>query len=74
MKHFCLPLLSLLFLLGATALILAQAPATPAASTTAASPKKPSWDENFEGAVHDAKNIAGFIAAIEEFRVGLFGI
>ena len=62
MKPFCSPLLSLLFLLGATALILAQAPAPPAASAIAASAKIPKWDEKFEGVVHDANNIAGFVA------------
>ena len=62
MKHSCSPLLSLPFLFGATALILAQAPAALAASTTAASAKKLNWDEKFDGVVHDAKNIAGFVA------------
>lgn len=62
MKHSCSPLFSLPFLFGATALILAQAPAAPAASTTAASAKKLNWDEKFDGVVHDAKNIAGFVA------------
>jgi ribA/ribD-fused uncharacterized protein len=62
MKHSCSPPLSLLFCLGATALILAQAPATPAASTSAVSAKKPNWDERFEGVVHDEKTIAGFVA------------
>ena len=63
MKHSCSALLSLLFFLGATALILAQARATPAASTTAASAKTPNWDDIFEGVVHDAKKIGGFVAA-----------
>jgi ribA/ribD-fused uncharacterized protein len=54
--------LCLLFLLGATAPILTHAPATPAASINAASAKKPKWDEKFEGVVHDAKNIGGFVA------------
>lgn len=57
MKHSGSPLLSLLFLLGATALILARAPT---ASTDSA--QQPKWDEKFEGVVHDAKNIAGFVA------------
>jgi ribA/ribD-fused uncharacterized protein len=54
--------LCLLFLLGAIPPILAQAPATPAAPTTTESVKKPMWDEKFDGVVHDAKNIAGFVA------------
>lgn len=60
MKYSGSPLLSLLFLLGATAVILARAPAAPAASADSA--QKPRWDEKFEGVVHDAKNIAGFVA------------
>ena len=52
----------LLFLIGATAVMLAQGPAALAASTTAASAKKLKWDEKFEGVVHDAKKIAGFVA------------
>jgi hypothetical protein len=62
MKHFCSSILSLLFLLDATAGILAQAPATPVESTTASSAKKPNWDETFEGVIHDAKKIGGFVA------------
>jgi ribA/ribD-fused uncharacterized protein len=62
MKHSRSPLLSLPFLFGATALILVQAPAELAASTTAASATKLNWDEKFDGVVHDAKNIAGFVA------------
>jgi hypothetical protein len=62
MKHSCSSLLSLLFLLGATAPILAQAPATAPASTTASSAKKPNWDDTFEGVIHDAKKIGGFVA------------
>ena len=62
MKHFCSPRLWLLLLLGATALILAKALATAAASAPVASAKKPNWDDKFEGVVHDEKNIAGFVA------------
>jgi ribA/ribD-fused uncharacterized protein len=54
MKHSCPRLLSLLCLLGATELILAQAPAAPA--------KELKWDETFPGVVHDAKKIGGFVA------------
>ena len=61
MKHSCSPLLSLLFLI-ATALILAKAPALPAASATAAMAKKLNWDDKFEGVVHDARKIGGFVA------------
>ena len=62
MKHSCSPLLSLLFLIIATALILAKAPALPAASATAAIAKKLNWDDKFEGVVHDARKIGGFVA------------
>lgn len=62
MKHSCSALLSLIFLLGATALILARAPAAQAASTSAAEAKRLDWDEKFEGVFHDAKTIAGFVA------------
>ena len=65
MKHSCSRLFSLLFLLGVPTLSSAQATAMPAASNPAASAKKPNWDEKFEGVVHDAKNIAGFV---EEYR------
>jgi ribA/ribD-fused uncharacterized protein len=41
-------------------MILAQPPATSAA--TAAPAKKRNWDDKFEGVIHDAKNIAGFVA------------
>jgi ribA/ribD-fused uncharacterized protein len=60
MKHF-LPLLSLLFLLGALAVVLARAPAG-AESTTAGPGKNPKWDEKFDGVVHDANKIGGFVA------------
>jgi predicted NAD-dependent protein-ADP-ribosyltransferase YbiA (DUF1768 family) len=53
---------SLLFFFSTTALILAQTPATAAASTADASAKKLNWDEKFEGVVHNADNIAGFVA------------
>jgi ribA/ribD-fused uncharacterized protein len=62
MKHSCSALLSLIFLLNATALILARAPAAQAASTSAAEAKRLDWDEKFEGVLHDAKTIAGFVA------------
>jgi len=62
MKHSCSPRLLLLFLLGATALILVKALATPAASAPAGSGKKLNWDDKFKDVVHDAKNIAGFVA------------
>jgi len=61
-KYSCSPRPWLLLLLGATALILAKALATAAASAPVASAKKPNWDDKFEGVVHDAKNIAGFVA------------
>ena len=61
MKHSCSQVIPLLFLLGTTAVSLSQAPAAPAASTVA-SAKIPNWDEKFEGVVHDANNIAGFVA------------
>lgn len=50
----------LVFLIGATAVILARGPAL-AASTTPATAMKLKWDEKFEGVVHDAKKIAGFV-------------
>ncbi|MGE5215818.1 MAG: NADAR family protein [Chloroflexota bacterium] len=62
MKHFRSPRLLLLLLFGATALILAKALATLAASAPAASAKRPNWDDRFDGVVHDAKTIAGFVA------------
>ena len=62
MKHSCSPRLLLLFLIGATALILVKALATPAASPPAGSGKKLNWDDKFKDVVHDAKNIAGFVA------------
>lgn len=62
MKHSSSPLLSLLFLLIATALILAQAPALTAAFATAATAKKLNWDDKFEGVLHDARKIGGFVA------------
>jgi ribA/ribD-fused uncharacterized protein len=62
MKHSCSPRLLLLFLIGATALILVKALATPAASAPAGSGKKLNWDDKFKDVVHDAKNIAGFVA------------
>ena len=49
-------------LLGATALLLILARATPAASATAAPAKKLNWDDKFEGVVHDDKKIGGFVA------------
>jgi ribA/ribD-fused uncharacterized protein len=66
MKHFRSPLLWLLLLLGTTAaMIVAQAPAALAASTSAAPANKLKWDEKFAGVVHDAKNIRGFV---DEYR------
>ena len=65
MKHSCCPLVWLLLLLGTTAAILAHALPTLAASTSAAAAKKLKWDEKFDGVVHDAKNIHGFV---DEYR------
>ena len=62
MVYSCSPLFSLLLFFSTTALFLAQAPATAAASTTDASVKNLNWDEKFEGVVHDANTIAGFVA------------
>lgn len=62
MKHARPLLLSLLFLVAAIALMMAQVSVKAAVSTTASSAKKPNWDEKFEGVVHDANNIAGFVA------------
>jgi ribA/ribD-fused uncharacterized protein len=62
MKHARPLLLSLLFLVAAIALMMAQVSVKAAMSTTVSSAKKPNWDETFEGVVHDAKNIAGFVA------------
>jgi ribA/ribD-fused uncharacterized protein len=59
MKNFCFRLLSLLFFLGVSAPIWAQAPAKP--STSAAPAKKLNWDDTFPGVVHDAKKIGGFV-------------
>ena len=42
-------------------MILIQPPAAPAASARAASPKKLNWDDTFEGVVHDANKIGGFV-------------
>lgn len=56
MKHSGSPLVWLLLLLGATAAILTQTPAALAAA------KKLNWDDTFDGVVHDAKNIRGFVA------------
>jgi ribA/ribD-fused uncharacterized protein len=61
----CSTLFKLLCLLSATAAIFAQAPAVLAASTGTAPAQKPKWDEKFDGVVHDAKKIAGFV---EEYR------
>ena len=55
MKHFISPLVRLLFLLGATAAILAPTPPSLAAA------KKLNWYDSFDGVVHDAKNIKGFV-------------
>ena len=66
MKHFRSQLLWLLLLLGTTAaMIVAQAPAALAASTSAAPANKLKWDEKFAGVVHDATNIRGFV---DEYR------
>jgi ribA/ribD-fused uncharacterized protein len=62
MKHARPLLLSLLFLVAAIALMMAQVSVKAAMSTTVSSAKKPNWDETFEGVVHDANNIAGFVA------------
>ena len=50
MKHFISPLVRLLFLLGATAAILAPTPPSLAAS-------KLNWYDSFDGVVHDAKTL-----------------
>jgi ribA/ribD-fused uncharacterized protein len=55
MKHSRSLLFWLACVLAASAAIFAQAP----------SAQKPKWDEKFEGVVHDAKKIAGFV---EEYR------
>ena len=55
-------MLSLLFLVSTTTPILAQSPGNLGAPTTVAPEKTPNWDEKFEGVVHDANNIAGFVA------------
>jgi ribA/ribD-fused uncharacterized protein len=52
----------MLFFLGVTARISAQALATPAESPSAAPATKLKWDDTFDGVVHDAKKIAGFVA------------
>jgi|SRR5262245_9463276 len=65
MKHSRSPLFWPACLLAASAALFAQAPSAPAASTTGAPVHKPKWDEKFEGVVHDAKTIAGFV---EEYR------
>ena len=62
MKHFRCPSVWLLIILSATlAIIAAQAPA----GSAAAPEKKLKWDEKFDGVVHDAKNIRGFV---EDYR------
>ena len=55
-------LLSLLFFVSTTTAILAQPPGNPGAPTAFAPEKLPNWDEKFDGVVHDANNIAGFVA------------
>lgn len=66
MKHFRSPRVWPLIILGATlAIIVDQTPAALAAAPTAAPAKKLKWDEKFDGAVHDAKNIRGFV---EDYR------
>jgi len=61
MKHFYYIRLVLLFFLAATAPSLAQAPVTVALSYAAVPAKKPNWDDNFDGVVHDETKIAGFV-------------
>jgi ribA/ribD-fused uncharacterized protein len=61
MKNFCFRLVSLLCVLGIAAPILAQAPATPKPSASAAPAKKLNWDDPFPGVVHNAKKIGGFV-------------
>jgi predicted NAD-dependent protein-ADP-ribosyltransferase YbiA (DUF1768 family) len=61
MKRFCSPSIRLMCVLAATAAIMAQAPTASAASTTAAPAQKLNWDEKFDGVVHDANNIKGFV-------------
>lgn len=60
MKYSCSRLLSLLFLLAATAPISAQTRALLVASS-AGSAKQLNWDSTFPGVVHDAKKIGGFV-------------
>ena len=62
MKNSACPLLSLLFLVSTTTPILAQSPGNLGAPATVAPEKTPNWDETFDGVVHDANNIAGFVA------------
>jgi hypothetical protein len=65
MINFRSPRVWLLLLLGASVAILNPVPAALAATTTAAPAKKLKWDEKFDGVVHDAKNIRGFV---EDYR------
>ena len=62
MRNSACPLLSLLFLVSTTTSILAHSPGNLGAPATVAPEKTPNWDETFEGVVHDANNIAGFVA------------
>ena len=55
-------MLSLLFLVSTTTPILAQPPGNPGEPRAVAPEKLPNWDDTFEGVVHDANNIAGFVA------------
>jgi ribA/ribD-fused uncharacterized protein len=61
MKNSSSPLLSLLFLVSTTIPILAQPPGNRGAPRAVAPEKLPNWDEKFDGVVHDANNIAGFV-------------
>ena len=61
MKNSSSPLLSLLFFVSTTTPILAQPPGNPGAPGAVAPEKLPNWDEKFDGIVHDANNIAGFV-------------
>ena len=56
-----IPHTCVLYLMAATAMILAPGPAALAASVTGAA-KNLKWDEKFEGVVHDEMKIAGFVA------------
>ena len=62
MKNSASPLFCLLFLLSTSIPISAQPLGNPGAPRAVAPEKLPNWDEKFEGVIHDANNIAGFVA------------